>query len=55
MRTFFESIGIVLSLVIITITTLALLYLSYVLAIGFIIIALTYITYSFINIAKKSN
>jgi glucose uptake protein GlcU len=49
----FQSIGIVLVIVIFTITTIAALYVSYVLAIGVLICALIFVVYHMLSMAKS--
>jgi len=53
MITFFQSLGAVVATIIVIVTTVLLLYLSYILAIGFLIIASVFITYHLIKTVKS--
>lgn len=46
MKTLFQSIGIVFSIVLLIVTTLALLYISYILGIAFVVLAMLYVVYN---------
>lgn len=51
----FQAIGAVLSLLVITITVLLTLYLSYILGIGVIIVSLIFVAYHIISTLNKSH
>lgn len=53
MYAFFQSVGIVLTVIVLALVTIAILYLSYILAIGILIASLVYITYSLLTIPKS--
>lgn len=51
----FQSVGIVFSLLVLVLVTVATMYLGYVVAIAFIIGALFYITYSLVTLVSSSH
>jgi hypothetical protein len=53
MTTMFQSIGIVFSLILLVVVTLATLYLSYIVGIGLVILSLVYITYNLLKTVKS--
>jgi hypothetical protein len=53
MITMFQSIGIVFSLILLVVVTLATLYLSYIVGIGLVILSLVYITYHLLKTVKS--
>ena len=52
MTTLFQSLGIVLSLIILIVVTFATLYLSYIIGIGILIAGLVFITYQLLKTLK---
>jgi hypothetical protein len=52
---YFQSIGIVFSLIVLIILTIATMYLSYILAIGILIVGLVYVVKQLLDLTKSGN
>jgi hypothetical protein len=52
---YFQSIGIVFSLIVLVILTIATMYLSYILAIGILIVGLVYVVKQLLDLTKSGN
>ena len=52
---YFQPIGIVFSLIVLVILTIATMYLSYILAIGILIVGLVYVVKQLLDLTKSGN
>ena len=52
---YFQSIGIVFSLIVLVVLTIATMYLSYIVALGLLLVALVFITKHLLSLFKSGN